>query len=78
MHKDRIPFREGDSQVFMVRFSAQNGFWTQQLRLRRLDGKWLQALRILKPGEKSERVVYEKVDSGFPLKHGKVEWDQHD
>jgi len=74
MYKDRIPFKQGDSQVFMIRFSAQNGFWTEQLRLRRVNGKWLEALRILKPGAKAEKVVYEMIDPDFPREHGKVMW----
>jgi hypothetical protein len=73
MVENKIPFRESDSQVFVIRFSAQNGYWTQQLRARKIDNKWVFASRVLQ--EPTQRVLFVRVDPLFPRLHGRVDWN---
>jgi hypothetical protein len=38
----------GDQRDFNIFFNGLNGYWTELLRFRRVDGKWRQAARVLK------------------------------
>jgi hypothetical protein len=73
MIDNRIPFRQGDSQIFLIRFSAQNGFWDQQLRVRFSEGKWHQAARVVRTDKHGhERVVLLQVDPQYPK--SEIDW----
>jgi hypothetical protein len=66
-----------DEQDYNVFLGARNGFFTQVLRFRRIDGQWKVATRVERQtlDEGDHQVLYEKVDTGFPLdEHGKVDW----
>lgn len=57
-------------------FTARNtgGFVVQELRYVKVENKWLSATRV-KPLN-SERVLYERVDAGFPRKaNGEIDWN---
>jgi hypothetical protein len=63
---------------FNIFFNARNGFWTQELRLKFIDGEWLSASRVtrMEVGNKNKtRKIFEKIDKGFPLNaNGEVDW----
>lgn len=61
-------------QDYNVFFSARNGHFMQEIRFRRIDGQWKQAIRVRWLTDISP--VLERVEPGFPLNgEGKVEWD---
>jgi hypothetical protein len=45
MNVFRLPIRHADKQDFNVFFSARNGFWSELIRLRKVNGAWTQAIR---------------------------------
>ena len=57
-------------------FSARNGFFTELLRVRRVGNEWKTALKVIRtPSSSNEQLLFEKIDSGYPLsKNGQVEW----
>lgn len=64
---------------FNIFFNARNGFWTEELRLKVVDGKWLSASRVtrLEIGSKKKTPdkIFERIDKGFPLNaKGEVDW----
>ncbi|HXX44879.1 MAG TPA: hypothetical protein VEJ38_09125 [Candidatus Acidoferrales bacterium] len=74
-------FTSGESHSFNIFFSATNGFWTEFLRVRRVDGKWLQAIKVFRPenlgnGRTKNIQLLVKVDPKFPRTKGKVDWGQ--
>ena len=71
-----IYFSNEQSQDFRVSFSARNGFWSQDIKLRRVEGdwrKWLMAFRVTR-GNKPKKVLLTHVDEGFPIPVGKIDW----
>jgi hypothetical protein len=62
-----------DSRDFNVFFSAVNGFWTENLRIRKVDGAWRQAIRV-ETQDARPRVLFQRVEPGFPKAKGKVDW----
>ena len=71
----RLP--DTDEQDYNVFLNARNGFFTQLIRLRRVDGNWKVATRVreqLANGDESP-TLYLDVDAGFPLnERGEVDW----
>jgi len=71
----------GDKHSFNVFFSGLNGFWTELLRIRRVKGEWVQAIKVIrnltdKDGKPYEKVVFQSIDKKFPTgPGGKVEWN---
>ena len=69
----------GDARNFNIFFSGLNGFWVETLRLRRVNGQWKQAVRVIRNevhASKSETVeLYQHVDPEYPLTDGKVVWE---
>jgi hypothetical protein len=64
---------------FNIFFNARNGFWTQELRFRMIDGKWLTATRVTRVEVGSKRKtperLFERIDKGYPLNSkGEVDW----
>lgn len=67
------PFNLGTSarRDFNIFFSARNGLFTQLLRMRKVDGKWLYATKV----QKQDKVIFEKIDDKFPRNDiGEIEW----
>jgi hypothetical protein len=70
----------GDKLSFNVFFSGLHGFWTQMLRLRLVNGGWVQATKVTrsmtgKNGKPYEKFVFQRIDKTFPRSaHGDVEW----
>jgi len=69
----------GDEQDFNVFINARNGFFTQLLRRRRVDGNWKVATRVMKSptdGREPPIHIHEKVEDGFPRnERGEVDWE---
>jgi len=72
----RLPSLTGDHARFNIFFAARNGFWTQAMQLRKVNGEWLAATRVLRnDGRPDAQTLYERADPGFPLnKAGKIDW----
>lgn len=63
-----------DRKSFNIFFSARNGLYSQLLRLRKVDGAWLQATRVYMPDGNNEKLVFEQIDSTFPL--AELDWEK--
>jgi hypothetical protein len=66
-----------DSLRWNIFFSARNGFFTELLRMRRVNGKWKTALKVVTNPMRGEerKTLFEKVDPDYPVgKNGLVEW----
>ena len=67
----RFPLGTGSKRDFNIFFSARNGLFTQLLRLRKIDGKWIYAMKV----ERDGKLIFEKVDDNFPkTDQGQVQW----
>jgi hypothetical protein len=70
-----IPFTDINKQDFRVFYGARNGFWNEDLAIRRVNGECFEALKVWKDSGKKSIVVFSKIDPGFPLnENGKVDW----
>jgi hypothetical protein len=64
----------GNEKKYNVFISARNGFFTELIRLKRVDGKWKEAIKV--KDKNNDVVLYEKIDEQFPgLVDGKIDWD---
>ena len=52
----------GTERNFNIFFNARNGFFTQLLRLKKINNKWVHATKV----EKDGKIIFEKIDSDFP------------
>jgi hypothetical protein len=63
-----------DQLNLRIFFGARNGFWREEYRGRYVDGKWTEAIKVLKG--KGEIVIFEKIDKQFPRgANGEVAWN---
>ena len=71
----------GNKHSFNVFFAGLNGFWTEELRLRLVDGEWAQALRVTRSitdgsGKMRQKLVFQQIDKTFPRSpQGDVQWN---
>lgn len=62
----------GNEKKYNVFISARNGFFTQLIRLMRIEGKWVMATKVMK----GETKLWERIDSAFPKNEvGEVNWN---
>jgi hypothetical protein len=70
---------------YMVMFTARNGAWWETLQLRRVAGRWTEAIRVEQPilgphnfvrldHPVKTRVRYQWVSPAYPLTNGQVSW----
>ena len=65
----------GNEKNYNVFISARNGFFTELIRLKRIDGKWKVATKVIKTEGDKEIKLSENIDGKFPrAKNGDVEW----
>ena len=65
----------GDTRRWNIFFSARNGFFTELLRMKKVDGKWISAVQITKLEGTENKVVFEKIPEDFPRNpDGTVDW----
>jgi hypothetical protein len=67
---------EKDYIRYNILISARNGFFSQRLRLRRMNGQWREATIVTTAATAdAPQVLHKKVDAGFPLnQQGEVDW----
>ena len=70
----QIIFPSSDRQSFNIFFSAHNGLWTEELRLRFVDGSWTRAVRVSRLEGSREASIWKRVDPKYPRPNGKVDW----
>lgn len=70
------PFGSKDTNDLTIAFSSLNGHWNERLHLRRIGGKWVQALSVIGPTAKSVQHPFEYFDPGYPDGEGiaKRDW----
>jgi hypothetical protein len=62
-----------ESQTFEIVMSARNGSFTESLRLRRINGQWLSAIKVTRG--KAEEKIYERISEAFPRdEKGEIDW----
>jgi hypothetical protein len=59
------PLPDADEQDYNVFFNARNGFFTQEIRMRRVSGLWRQAMRVTRT-EPGNPLLYEKIAQSSP------------
>ena len=66
-----VPFSEPEYQSFNIFFSARNGAWTEELRLKKIQMKWVTAVRVTRASLKGDKMrsdeIYRAVDKEYPL-----------
>jgi hypothetical protein len=63
---DTYPFGTEDARNFTIAFSSFNGYWNERLHLRRINGKWYQALSVVGPTAKQTLHPFIYFDPNFP------------
>lgn len=51
-------------------FSANNGFFTQLLRMRFINENWYTATKIIR--DKDNKVLFTNIDVGYPIRDKKI------
>ena len=76
-----IQFSDDSAQDFNVFFLARNGRWTEFLRLRKINDRWLSAIQVSRQynadgSQVPKEPIFEQVDEGYPRKDkGLVDWE---
>lgn len=73
---------DGDvSRTFTIFFHARNGDWIERLRLRHVNGHWVQAIKVYKDEYRKnnprpiETNLYIRVDPEYPTDKGQIDWN---
>jgi hypothetical protein len=69
----------GDSVRFNIFFTGLNGFWNENLWMRKKNGQWYEAFRVFRKYTKltnqtSRDVVFEQIGKGFLNSNEKIDW----
>ena len=70
-----IKFTDPVRQNFNIFFSAMNGFWAEEIRLRKIGDDWVHAIRVQRMRGKTGKIIFEQVDKRFPKTNGQVDWN---
>jgi hypothetical protein len=58
----------GQGQVKLnIFFSGMNGFWIENYTCRQINGTMVTALRVFRQDQKKEKVIFKKINPGFPV-----------
>jgi len=60
------PFGSKDTNDLSVAFSSFNGYWNERLHLRKVNGKWHQALSVMGPTVKQALHPFVWFDADYP------------
>lgn len=71
---DPFRFTGTTRQDYNITFRAINGYWTEDLRLRKVKSRWTRALRVMIESNIKPKIVLEKIPPDYPLENGKVNW----
>jgi hypothetical protein len=73
----KITIGAGEARNLHFNFFSMNGMWGENLKLRKVNGAWIQALRVTKEikgtGGK-QKTVFEMVPKEYPRVNGKMDW----
>jgi hypothetical protein len=59
-------------QDFIIWFDARNGYWFEDLQLRKVGSNWSQAVRVFRiEGSKEKELIFTHIDKNFP---GDPQW----
>lgn len=66
-----ITLSDSPRQDFNIFFDARNGYWDENLRMRKVGNNWLEAIRVMrdvrhKHGKTTMKVIYERIPKEFP------------
>jgi hypothetical protein len=73
--KGTFPLGEGGRHDYNIFFSARNGLYTQLLRVRKVDRKWLQATAVQRSEGNETRTIFEQIPPEFPA--DAIDWKQN-
>ncbi len=67
----------GDEHDLNIFFQSLNGDWSEEFRCKKINGEWVQAIRVLRQQKSGEKPRYwTKIDKDFPRNsHGEVDWN---
>ena len=61
-----------DRQDFVIWFDARNGYWFEDLQMRKVGNGWAQAVRVFRmEGNKEKELIFTRADKNFP---GDPQW----
>jgi hypothetical protein len=60
--RNPINLGDGETRSFNIFYTARNGSFTQLLRFRKSNGKWLYAMRVMR----EDKILHEHINEGFP------------
>jgi hypothetical protein len=63
-----------DEAYFVAGFTARNGGWMQQVKLRKVGEQWKVATLVSRRVGRVDKVLLELADPGFPRPGGKILW----
>ena len=68
-----LPFNTGnlDRQDYRIYFDGRNGWWIQDLTLKKVSTGWATAIRVFRTDGINSKLVFTKVDRDFP---GEPDW----
>jgi len=69
VHQLTVP-SQADEELFQIMIIASNGPYYELLRIRKVNGRWLHALRLQKLGPPTPTIYLEDIQPGF----GDVDW----
>lgn len=71
-----IPWSDAQSHAYNIFFSARNGMWHQEVRLRKINGQWVRATLVKKQIGKKTQIIFSMIDKSFPRNSkGEVDWN---
>jgi hypothetical protein len=86
---DKISLGEGNRRSLHFNFFSMNGVWGEDLAFARVNGVWVEAIRVIRHvvgygiggygkgpfgGKTEQNTVYPWVDPSFPKVNGQVDW----
>lgn len=63
---------KAERQDYRIFFTARNGYWSQDLIWQKTDKGWATATRVFRDKGKNRRLIFTKIDKGFP--RSKLKW----
>lgn len=70
-----ISFDDTTEKFYGVQFGALNGSWKEIYRLKRIDGKWREAIKVTDVVHPGNKVMFEHIDPLYPRIGGRVDWE---
>jgi hypothetical protein len=71
----QIPIGDREERNFQFTFFAMNGVWGERMNLRRLNGQWLQAIKVSKEVSPNHvKILYTNIPKEYPMPNGNMDW----